>query len=435
MNQPQSPSARQQTQARGIRMAHSSLKRNLKHNPRHGPKPIAGGPQRAPAMRRARLHHKHRRPERTSSQPEVLAEAGMRNARGSAPLPAATLATAAQPSDPPASGGAVTVDDFMRAAGARSNPDAGSTQSSALDGGLPTRAYATGVSHPDEDVSLTQLPETGLPSVPERAAAPTAEATRPALSGRNPSPGASAAPHHAEPAQSAGQAVLQPLLPPIDTPVLYRRGRLVATPPLRGSREILQHQNLVANAEGLNRIADDSELRQMRSEHLLVDFPESAALRLNPELEDDRRCARPWTVMFAANIARAYYARFHQPLQVNSAVRTVAYQLRLRRVNGNAAGTEGDLASPHLTGEAMDFGKHGMNRAEVAWMRLYLRPLMEQGKLDVEEEFHQACFHISVYRTYAPNLPLTQRREGSEFARTDQPGTADSRAQAAGAEQ
>ena len=113
----------------------------------------------------------------------------------------------------------------------------------------------------------------------------------------------------------------------------------------------------------------------------------------------------------------AYYVRFHQPLQVNSAVRTVAYQLRLRRVNGNAAGIGGEMASPHLTGEAIDFGKHDMSTEEIAWMRTYLRPLMQVGKVDVEEEFQQACFHISVYRSYAPGIPSSRR----EYAALAQP--------------
>ncbi len=47
-------------------------------------------------------------------------------------------------------------------------------------------------------------------------------------------------------------------------------------------------------------------------------------------------------------------------------------------------------------------GKKGMSRAELAWMRARLLPLMQAGKIDVEEEFRQACFHISVYRTYLP---------------------------------
>ena len=74
----------------------------------------------------------------------------------------------------------------------------------------------------------------------------------------------------------------------------------------------------------------------------------------------------------------------------------------LLRINGNAAPAEGDTASPHLTGQAVDIAKHGLSLAEIAWMRGYLLPLNQQGKIDVEEEFQQACFHISVYKKYLP---------------------------------
>jgi hypothetical protein len=48
---------------------------------------------------------------------------------------------------------------------------------------------------------------------------------------------------------------------------------------------------------------------------------------------------------------------------------------------------------------------------------------MQGGKLDVEEEFQQACFHISVYRTYLPSLPATRRRPvgRSEVAQLREP--------------
>jgi hypothetical protein len=189
---------------------------------------------------------------------------------------------------------------------------------------------------------------------------------------------------------------------PTVLPGLYRNGRLVVPAPLKGSHDILIHQNMMANDAGLVRIRDDEQLNQLRAQHVLVDFPESVSLRLNPELSYDRRCARVWTVRFAADTARAFYARFHEPLQLNSAVRTIAYQLRLQRTNGNAAPVAGDVASPHLTGQAIDFGKRGMTMEELAWMRAYLKPLMDAGKVDVEEEFQQACFHISVYPAYMP---------------------------------
>jgi hypothetical protein len=186
-------------------------------------------------------------------------------------------------------------------------------------------------------------------------------------------------------------------------PRLYgANGRLMLPAPLTGSHDVLVHQNQMADDEGLSRIRNDAELNRLRAAHLLVDFPVSASLRLNPELPANRRCARPWTVRFAADMARAFYARFHQPLQVNSAVRSVAYQLRLQRTNGNAAAVEGETASPHLTGQAIDFGKRGMSLEQLAWMRTYLLPLRDAGKIDVEEEFQQACFHVSVYRSYMP---------------------------------
>ena len=340
----------------------------------------------------------------------------------------------------PANDKALTVNDFVHAAGAQTAPAGG--------------VYASGVSQPDEDVSLTETHATA--AVSRAAAQPAGTASiEAAPAEREPAPLRRSAPsdlvgapltasvHSAARDESHGKLVADAELAPathmelaeeVEQPVvlpgLYRYGRLVVPPPMRGTREILVHQNLIADEEGLSRIQDDDDLRRMRAERMLVDFPESASLRVNPELAGDRRCARPWTVRFAAEIARAYYERFHQPLQVNSAVRTVAYQVRLRRVNGNAAGIGGDMASPHLTGEALDFGKRDMSTAEIAWMRTYLRPLMQVGKVDVEEEFQQACFHISVYRAYAPDLPGTRRHAytRSELAQLREPRVSRTRA-------
>ncbi len=200
------------------------------------------------------------------------------------------------------------------------------------------------------------------------------------------------------------EAITDAAVSPAVLPEIYdHNGRLVMPAPLKGSHDVLVHQNLMATSDGLERIQDDADLDRLRAAHLLVSFPVGESLRLNEDLASNRRYARPWTVAFAADMARAYYSRFRQPMQVNSAVRTVHYQARLQRVNGNAAATAGDAASPHLTGQAIDVGKRGMSSAQLAWVRDYLTPLMRAGKIDVEEEFHQACFHISVYRSYAAN--------------------------------
>jgi len=181
-------------------------------------------------------------------------------------------------------------------------------------------------------------------------------------------------------------------------------------PPLRGSHASLVRQNERDTAEGLLRIEDDEQLGQMEAARDLSALPASYALKVNPGLPVNRRYCRPWTARFLADFARVHYARFHRPLQVNSAVRTVTFQRALLEVNGNAAPASGDIASPHLTGAAVDIGKRGLSFSELAWMRAWLLPLQTAGKIDVEEEFYQSCFHITVYRGYArPSQPLTPR--------------------------
>lgn len=191
---------------------------------------------------------------------------------------------------------------------------------------------------------------------------------------------------------------------PVILPTLYnKRGRLIVPPPLKGSHEILVHQNQVADRDGLDRIQNDDDLLNMRSQKLLVSLPASNALQIDDRLPANRRFCRPWVAQFLATLARAHYAHFRSPLQVNSAVRTVEFQQHLVHINGNAAPAEGDTASPHLTGQAIDIAKHGLSLTEIAWLRGYLLPLVQEGKVDVEEEFQQSCFHISVYRKYLPS--------------------------------
>jgi hypothetical protein len=196
--------------------------------------------------------------------------------------------------------------------------------------------------------------------------------------------------------------------------VPLKHARLVLLPPLKGSRASLIRQNERSEADGLERIEDDDQLEELRTQHALVSVPVSMSLRVNADLPINRRYCRPWTARFLGDLARVHYARFHRPLQVNSAVRTVAYQRHLIEINGNAAPAEGDIASPHLTGATIDIAKKGLSVSEIAWMRAYLLPLQTAGKLDVEEEFYQSCFHITVYKSYAPAVqPKTPHKRGS----------------------
>ncbi len=133
---------------------------------------------------------------------------------------------------------------------------------------------------------------------------------------------------------------------------------------------------------------------------MLVPVPVSASLTINGNLPQNRRYCRPWTATFLADLARAHETEFHKPFEVSSAVRTVEYQKQLMEVNGNAAPAEGDIASPHLTGGTIDIAKQGMSRKELAWMRATLLECEQTGMIDVEEEFRQSCFHITVYKSY-----------------------------------
>jgi len=183
--------------------------------------------------------------------------------------------------------------------------------------------------------------------------------------------------------------------------------------PLRGSHESLVHQNEMAEADGLERILDDADLEDRIAHGSLVPVPTSSALHINTDLPENRRYCRPWTAKFLMDLSHAHSARFAGgTLEVTSAVRTVEYQRQLRRINGNAASADGDIASPHLTGGTIDIAKAGMTSKEIGWIRAWLIPLEQQGKIDVEEEFRQSCFHISVYKSYeepkpASHLPLT----------------------------
>lgn len=171
--------------------------------------------------------------------------------------------------------------------------------------------------------------------------------------------------------------------------------------PLKGSHESLVRQNTRTFEDGLERIENDEELERLVRGRELVSLPASSHLLVNPSMEGNRRYCRPWTSRFLEDLAGAHYQRYRRPLMVNSAVRTVEYQRRLLRVNGNAAPAEGDVASPHLTGATIDIAKKGLSLSEVGWLRAYLLPLQQAGRIDVEEEFQQACFHISVYKSYS----------------------------------
>ncbi len=170
---------------------------------------------------------------------------------------------------------------------------------------------------------------------------------------------------------------------------------------LAGSHDSLVRQNEEIDRLGLPRIADDQQLELLEQRQELVPIVETRTLRIHPQLELKNRYCRPWTLEFLNDLSTAYYENFHQPIQVNSAVRTVEQQHRLRRHNRNAAPESGDTASSHLAGLTVDLSKRGLSRREKAWINQYLLTLRDRGLIEPAEERRQAVFHIMVSEHYA----------------------------------
>ncbi|MGZ4825686.1 MAG: DUF5715 family protein [Terriglobales bacterium] len=169
---------------------------------------------------------------------------------------------------------------------------------------------------------------------------------------------------------------------------------------LKGSHESLVKQNAEINRLQLVRIQNDHDLEELIARDQLVGLPQSNFVRVDPRLEESRRYCRPWTRLFLEDFGQAYYKEFHQPLQVNSAVRTVEQQERLARYNHNAAPAEGETASSHLAGLTVDIAKRGMTRRQRAFAEKYLVNLRNLGLVEAVEERRQACFHVMVSDRY-----------------------------------
>ncbi len=182
----------------------------------------------------------------------------------------------------------------------------------------------------------------------------------------------------------------------------YRHARHLRWTPvlLKGSHDSLLRQNAEIDRLQLPRIQNDQELQELISQDKLVPLPDDKEVRVDPRLEPSRRFCRPWTRDFLEDFGQAYYKQFHQPIQVNSAVRTVEQQERLARYNHNAAPADGETASSHLAGLTVDIAKRGMTRRQRQFVEGYLVNMRNLGMVEAVEERRQACFHVMVSDRY-----------------------------------
>jgi hypothetical protein len=168
----------------------------------------------------------------------------------------------------------------------------------------------------------------------------------------------------------------------------------------RPSHESLLIQNAEIDRLELPRIQDETELEALKADGSLLEIKAGETLRFDPRLDPSRRYCRPWTLNFVDDLSQAYYNRFHQQIQVNSAVRTVKVQKKLRRHNRNAAPADGDTASSHLAGVTVDLQRRGLSKDQIRWMQHYLFYMKSVGLVEPEEERRHWCFHIMVSGRY-----------------------------------
>ncbi len=183
---------------------------------------------------------------------------------------------------------------------------------------------------------------------------------------------------------------------------VYRGLRGILWNPLfRPSHDSLLRQNEEIDRLDLPRIQNDAELEALKTSGALVPILESDSLKIERGLDPSRRYCRPWTRDFVQDLAEVYYRQFHAQIQVNSAVRTVKTQKKLRRHNRNAAPAEGDTASSHLAGITVDLQRRGMTKEQIRFVEHYLFYLNALGLVEPEEERRHWCFHVMVSDHYS----------------------------------
>lgn len=181
------------------------------------------------------------------------------------------------------------------------------------------------------------------------------------------------------------------------------------TASLVGSRESLRKQNEMADIEGLPRVRNLKELREMVNAKIFL--PITSSVKIDRRLDEERRFSLPRVNNFLDDYVVSFINFFGRQFQVNSAVRTVEFQLRLFFTNPNAAPVDGDRTSPHLTGAAVDITKLGMTEDELRFIRHTLTRLEEQKVIEASEEWKQACFHITIFASYTKDYLDSAIRE------------------------
>jgi hypothetical protein len=184
---------------------------------------------------------------------------------------------------------------------------------------------------------------------------------------------------------------------------------LPAFPP---STESLLLQNQEIDRLHLARIKNDAELKELVSSGVLVPLQTSVGMVVDDRLDRSRRYCLPETLALINLLSTDYYTQFKSAFVITSAIRTEQTQLRLRRWNHNAAPVRGPKASSHLAGTTFDIARRNLTPAQVRFLEAKLLYLHAIGKVIVEEERWQPCFHVMAL-PYGGDFQWGQNADGA----------------------
>ncbi|MFA5854217.1 MAG: DUF5715 family protein [Patescibacteria group bacterium] len=203
-----------------------------------------------------------------------------------------------------------------------------------------------------------------------------------------------------------------------------RKKRSSVPTELRGGRSSQEKQNRQAKAEGLKRIKDLDELRDLTKDGKLVRLEDSDTyvLRKVGELVDKQnsdayRVALERVKIFLDRELPALKRETgrKRPFEVVSLARTDAYQKRVCEEYPRSAicGDAWWEVSSHVYGATVDIDLLNMTGKQIAKFQRRLKKLEKDGLIEAIQE--KGCFHIMVFEDYP------QKTEPVKTSKTKKP--------------
>lgn len=182
----------------------------------------------------------------------------------------------------------------------------------------------------------------------------------------------------------------------LSVPCVAHSHRKITTPSplLTPSHASLVLQNQMIEQQGLERIENERELERLVEAGRLEALPMTDAMKIAPSLPANRRYVLPQVNSFLGQLTGEFYAQFKKPLVIDSAVRPITVQKRLRRFNPSAAPVYGETASSHEAGCTVDIARSKLTKTELHWLEWRLCYYVLIGRIIEEEESH--CLHTMV---------------------------------------